>query len=232
MKRKKNVEKNINFCIKTSDFTFLISVFSVYFSWCLKKMKIFVIFAATLALAYSLGSAPTILREDGRTPWSERLYIGPSPFIVRGTFQIICLNFFNLIFFRDSAGEPADIANFPHMLALLDNSRGGFMCGASTISTRWALSAAHCLERNTPPQHIQLRGGSTARNSGGFLFTAQSYTLHPQYNPRTLSNDIAVIQTLASTPIQGTNVRAIAIPPNCNTICCTTCDPELIVVTG
>jgi secreted trypsin-like serine protease len=118
------------------------------------------------------------------------------------------------------------------MLALLDAGRGGFICGASAISTRWALSAAHCLEGNRPPAQISFRGGSTARNSGGFIFNAQSITLHPNYNPRTLSNDIVSIQVLASTPIQGTNVRPIPLPPNCAAACCTTCPPENIVVTG
>jgi secreted trypsin-like serine protease len=38
-------------------------------------------------------------------------------------------------------GRPADIANFPHILALLDMTFGGFICGASNISPGWALSA-------------------------------------------------------------------------------------------
>jgi secreted trypsin-like serine protease len=39
-------------------------------------------------------------------------------------------------------GEPADIADFPHMLALLDFTRGGFRCGASNIHPLWSLTAA------------------------------------------------------------------------------------------
>jgi len=35
----------------------------------------------------------------------------------------------------------ADISNFPHMLALYDLSSTGFICGASIIAERWALSA-------------------------------------------------------------------------------------------
>jgi secreted trypsin-like serine protease len=39
-------------------------------------------------------------------------------------------------------GEPADIADFPHMLVLLDFTRGGFRCGASVIHPLWSLTAA------------------------------------------------------------------------------------------
>lgn len=42
---------------------------------------------------------------------------------------------------RILGGEPAQIEQFPHMLALLDLSMGGFICGASVIHARWSLSA-------------------------------------------------------------------------------------------
>lgn len=50
-------------------------------------------------------------------------------------------------------GEPANIADHPWSLALLDRVRGGssgYICGASNIHPLWALSAAHCLQSNTP----------------------------------------------------------------------------------
>lgn len=84
---------------------------------------------------------------------------------------------------RIIGGKPADIENFPHMLVLLDLRMGGFICGASAIHRFWAISAAHCLEFQTPPSEINLRGGSSNRLSGGFIFFTESYTLHPQYDP-------------------------------------------------
>jgi secreted trypsin-like serine protease len=174
------------------------------------KVFVFVFLALTAVSAFRL--EPTYEREGGRTPWSERQYLGPSPFIVRG--------------------DPAEISQFPHMLVLLDLTRGGFICGASAISSRWSLTAAHCLERNTPAQQIQLRGGSTNRNTGGFIFQAQTYSLHPQYNSRTLANDVAAIQVQAGTPIQGLHVAHARLPGNCATACCTTCDPDNVIVKG
>lgn len=53
-------------------------------------------------------------------------------------------------------GEPADIADFPHQLALFDTARGS-ICGASIVSRLWSLSAAHCLQHNTPPELVRIK---------------------------------------------------------------------------
>ena len=91
-------------------------------------------------------------------------------------------------------GSPADIADFPHHLGLLDLSFGGYICGASNIGTLWALSAAHCLEFNTPPTSINLWGGSTSRLTGGHIFFVSEYINHPEYDTWTLDNDISLIR--------------------------------------
>ena len=41
-------------------------------------------------------------------------------------------------------GEEADIADFPHALALFDSGR--FFCGASVISRHWALTAGKLIK--------------------------------------------------------------------------------------
>lgn len=49
-------------------------------------------------------------------------------------------------------GVPADIADFPHHLALLQQGR--YICGASIISRLFSLSAAHCLDSGAPPSIV------------------------------------------------------------------------------
>ncbi|KAG5667701.1 hypothetical protein PVAND_015672 [Polypedilum vanderplanki] len=95
------------------------------------------------------------------TKWMDRRVVGNSGRIVNG--------------------EPADIANFPYMLVLIDLVRGGFRCGASVISLHWSLSAAHCTDIGTPYHMVNFRGGSTNRSNGGFIFFVQQYWNHPLY---------------------------------------------------
>lgn len=49
-------------------------------------------------------------------------------------------------------GVPADIADFPHHLGMLLDGR--YICGASIISRRFSLSAAHCLDFGAPANTV------------------------------------------------------------------------------
>lgn len=69
------------------------------------------------------------LRAGGRTPFFQRLRQA-RPFIV--------------------GGKPADIADHPHHLIIIDLYFGGYICGASNINRHFAISAAHCLEFGHP----------------------------------------------------------------------------------
>jgi hypothetical protein len=117
-------------------------------------------------------------RSNRRTPFFLRKRIDLSPSIV--------------------GGRPADIADFPHHLGLLDITFGGYICGASIVNLRHALSAAHCLEMETHPRDLTLLGGSTSRLTGGLIFSVEDYVLHPSYDWWTLDNDVAVVRVFVS----------------------------------
>lgn len=124
-------------------------------------------------------------------------------------------------------GRDADIADFPHHLGLLD--RGRFFCGAAVISPQFALSAAHCLDMNTPPELLNLVGGSTSRITG-HVFFVDSYNLHPQYRRIQLSTrqiiwdyDVAIMQ-VAGNLLQGfPNIEPSVLPQVCSDACCGVC---------
>lgn len=97
----------------------------------------------------------------------------------------------------------------------------------------WAVTAAECFGNgvNTPTQFI-LRGGSTNREVGGFLFSVDLITLHQSYNPATQDFNVGLARVMQSTPIEGFQVQIIPIAPLCSTGCCNTCAPQNTVVTG
>ncbi|KAL7015416.1 hypothetical protein ACKWTF_016445 [Chironomus riparius] len=134
---------------------------------------------------------------------------------------------------RIFGGEPAEIADFPYMIAYLDLTRGGFRCGSSAIGLHWVLTAAHCLEIMTPINQLQLRGGSTMRNTGGVLFSVQAYWMHPSYNTR-LEYDIGLVRTPDNHPIVGTNIAFIPLAGICpdTQVCCDVCDGVSLLVSG
>lgn len=49
-------------------------------------------------------------------------------------------------------GNSATISEFPHHLGLLEEGR--YICGGSFISRFFAISAAHCLEFETPAIYV------------------------------------------------------------------------------
>jgi len=135
-------------------------------------------------------------------------------------------------------GFPTTIADHPHHLAILDLSRGGYLCGASAVHIHWALTAAHCVAFNTPPHLINLWGGSTSRLTGGVIFLITEYILHPTYNVIPIDNDIAVMRINPETPLVPSashpHIALIPLPDLCpaTEACCGACPGEVIHVAG
>lgn len=90
-------------------------------------------------------------------------------------------------------GAEARIQDFPHILSLRRN--GVHVGGGAIISPNWALSAAHIL-LGCPPSQLTLRAGSAERLLGGALHNAHQITIHNQFNPFNLNNNIAIIGVL------------------------------------
>jgi len=91
-------------------------------------------------------------------------------------------------------------------------------CGASLLSSRYALSAAHCVD-GAPVAQVRVIAGLHDRSNTAGTQTANlsGYRMHEQYNNNaaTYANDIAIL-TFSSNINTGGNVQFATLPANNN----------------
>ncbi|KAG5667710.1 hypothetical protein PVAND_015681 [Polypedilum vanderplanki] len=133
---------------------------------------------------------------------------------------------------RDSAritnGQPAVIADFPYLVAMIDVAEEDLSGGGSIIGLHWSLISSSLYRQW---HTISFDKSSWWFNKSWFRwnnFFVQQYWNHPLYgapgNARSLEYDIVILRTQPDSPIQGTHVSHVALPPNCPTgNCCNIC---------
>jgi secreted trypsin-like serine protease len=104
-------------------------------------------------------------------------------------------------------GQQATLGQFPHQAAVIIG--GSSFCGGIFICPTWVLTAAHCGSSGT----FQVRLGRIQwQASGGVAVNAAQRIGHPNFNSRTLANDIALLRL--PNPVASTNnIRPIPLPP-------------------
>lgn len=99
-------------------------------------------------------------------------------------------------------GEPVDPGQYPFMVAILDraeaNRRSALHCGGSLISPDTVLTAAHCIYRGSTrlqPRDLDVLVGSVdlGRYDGARVQIRRIH-VHPDYDPVTYENDVAILQ--------------------------------------
>ncbi|XP_040899744.1 suppressor of tumorigenicity 14 protein homolog [Toxotes jaculatrix] len=117
---------------------------------------------------------------------------------------------------RIVGGQNAELGEWPWQVSLhfLTN---GHVCGASIISERWLLSAAHCFVTSSPLNHVasnwQTYSGmqDQYKQDGVQRRSLKSIISHPDYNQMTFDYDIALLEL--SEPLEFTNtIQPICLP--------------------
>ena len=69
------------------------------------------------------------------------------------------------------------------------------VCGAAVVSARAVLTAAHCLKLAVSSYRILVgRTSLLTPECGAQVMDVRGYNLHPAFSPRTLDNDLAVVE--------------------------------------
>ncbi|KAM9852302.1 suppressor of tumorigenicity 14 protein homolog isoform 2-T2 [Aulostomus maculatus] len=117
---------------------------------------------------------------------------------------------------RIVGGQNAELGEWPWQVSLHFMTHG-HVCGASIISKKWLLSAAHCFvttkQENHMPSNWQTYSGMQDQYSHGDVQRrpVKRIISHPDYNPMTFDYDIALLEL--SKPLELSNtIQPICLP--------------------
>lgn len=100
---------------------------------------------------------------------------------------------------RIVGGQETGVNEYPEMAGLIDLITKEQYCGSTIISSRFVLSAAHCVLNRQASDIAILVGdhniSSGADTASAALYRTSAYEMHPDYDTTTQANDIAILKT-------------------------------------
>lgn len=98
-------------------------------------------------------------------------------------------------------GRAAQPGEAPFTVSL-QHTNGGHFCGGSVVAASWVLTAAHCVVGEGPASIRAVIGRARLADGGaGQVHAVASVTVHPQYQPATARNDVALVQLATPTTV-------------------------------
>jgi trypsin len=112
---------------------------------------------------------------------------------------------------RVAGGAPISISQAPWQA--LVTIRKSEACGGSFVAQRWIVTAAHCVDEGVGPADIEVFAGISRLSERGrdTSVPVAAILIHPEWNPATQWNDIALIQ-LGRDVKASKNIQPIALP--------------------
>lgn len=102
---------------------------------------------------------------------------------------------------EEDTAERVSIGFYPFVVALVENHRPaqeGFICAGAIIAPNWALTAAHCtynwMRRWPVDVEASVLTNTSSLASPGPQFAVTKIVPHPDYDPRRLINDLALVR--------------------------------------
>lgn len=110
-------------------------------------------------------------------------------------------------------GRPAGPGQFPWQISLgvswLTDPYNAHFCGGSVYSSKWIITAAHCME-DLNPWDLVVTAGTNQLIAGSSRINVRRIITHKSYDKLTYDNDIALIE-LWTPLILGKEIKAVGL---------------------
>jgi hypothetical protein len=118
-------------------------------------------------------------------------------------------------FARIMGGQDAVPHSYPWMVSLTKRSLNNIhLCGGVLVTRRHVITAAHCMEDFEGVTDLNVIAGAHYSTDKRDPASVIAITIHPQYEPETFVNDIAIVTLLSPFTDNDPRIGTICLPPD------------------
>jgi secreted trypsin-like serine protease len=109
-------------------------------------------------------------------------------------------------------GETVTKRSWGWLVSLTQYSNKTHFCGGSILSSSWILTAAHCVS-DQRTSNVMIHAGSNNLKYSRQTRKVEKIFSHPDFDPYTNVNDIALIQLSSPLNMNDPDLAKICLPP-------------------